>query len=87
MSNWTDVTAVNSTAATSGSTDVEIRKPPFLLAIVKIVKPEQVTVMAPLGKEVVVVMIILPSRTKDVDAMYGTGLDTSHLPVLPRNGK
>ena len=87
MSNWTDVTAVNSTAATTESADVEMRKPPFLLAIGKIVKPEQVTVMEPLGKEVVVVMITLPSRTKDVEAVDGGGMDTSHLPVLPINGK
>ena len=64
-----------------------MRKPPYLLAIVKIVKPEQVTVMEPLGKEVFVVMITLPSRTKDVDGLEGGGMDTSHLPVLPMNGK
>ena len=77
----------NSTVDITESADVEMRDPPFLLAIVKIVKPEQVTVMEPLGKEVVVVMIILPSRTKDVDAMDGAGLDTSHFSVLPINGK
>jgi hypothetical protein len=57
--------------ATFESADVEMRKPPFLLAIVKIVKPEQVTVMEPLGKAVFVVMITLPSRTKDVDGLEG----------------
>ena len=87
MTNCTDVTVVNSTLDITESADVEMRKPPILLASVKIVKPEQVTVMLPLGKEVVAVIMILPSRTKDVDAVDGAGLDTSHFPVLPMNGK
>ncbi len=75
------------TDETTESADVEMRKPPFLLAIVKIVKPAQVTVIEPLGNEVFVVMITLPSRTKDVDGLEGGGIETSHIPVLPMNGK
>ena len=72
---------------TIASVDVEMRNPPKSLAIVKIVKPEQVTVIEPLGTGEAVVITIFPLRMNDTEALPSEGLDTSHLPVLPMNGK
>ena len=69
------------------SVDVEMRSPPNVLDVVKIVKPEQVTVIEPLGTGEAVVITIFPLRTNDTEALPSEGFDTSHLPVLPMNGK
>ena len=69
------------------SVDVEIRSPPKVLDIVKIVKPEQVTVIEPLDTDANVVITMLPLRTNDVEALPSEGMETSHAPVLPINGR
>ena len=69
------------------SVDVEMRSPPKVLDIVKIVKPEQVTVIEPLDSDADVVMIMFPLRTNDVEALPSGGIETSHAPVLPINGR
>jgi len=70
---------------TTGSVDVEMRSPPNVLAIVKIVKPEQVTVIGPLCIKVDVVIIMVPLRMND-DVVALT-LPTPQIPVLPMKGK
>ena len=69
------------------SVEVEMRSPPKVLDIVKIVKPEQVTVIEPLDTDADVVITMLPLRTNDVEALPSEGLETSHAPVLPMNGR
>ena len=75
------------TTAGSGSCDVEIRSPPKELAIEKIVKPEQVTVIGPCGTEADMVMTTFPFRMKEVEALPTEGCDMSHFPVVPMNGR
>ena len=77
----------NCIAEPTASVEVVIRRPPKVLAIVKIVKPEQVTVIHPLATDADVVMIMFPLRMSDVEALPSEGLETSHVPVLPMNGK
>ena len=77
----------NCIADSTASVEVVIRRPPKVLAIVKIVKPEQVTVIDPIATDADVVMIMFPLRMSDVEAVPSEGLETSHVPVLPMNGK
>ena len=69
------------------SVEVEMRSPPKVLDVVKIVKPEQVTVIEPLETDADVVITMFPLRTNDVEALPSEGMETSHAPVLPINGR
>jgi hypothetical protein len=69
------------------SVEVEMRSPPKVLDIVKIVKPEQVKVIEPLDTDADVVITMSPLRTHDVEALPSEGWKTSHAPVLPMKGR
>ena len=63
-----------------------MRNPPNILDVLKIVNPEQVTVVRPCGTEADMTMITFPFRTNDEEELPSENVDTPQLPVLPMNG-